>query len=348
MASGDLANNYIIIGAGSKSIKKSEQLLSDLALKSDIPSLDGYATESWVGTQNFITMPEDLAEDRIVIGAGTNSVTSKRLKTINGVSLLVDDIYNVTNYNVSRMFPWYALTGSGNITGLYNYLFDGVGQLIPIKYNNSAYTNLPVDGESFVGTLQPYKYTAANNWSVRAFLTSENTGKTYTGVFNMGQSALINWIEIGKDITSSEIVSALGFTPISSNEIPVALPNPYALSITANGTNNSYTGSSVVNINLDSIFSKKLKTVTTPGQPGIFVGTGASGATYEVDTLFVSADEPDAIIVIPSSTSISFDNTIYTEMQDLGTLTGGTYKCYCITYINSSIVLVNGAIYGNS
>lgn len=344
MASGDLANNYIIIGAGSKSIKKSEQLLSDLALKSDIPSLDGYATESWVGTQNFITMPDDLAEDRIVIGAGTNSVTSKRLKTINGVSLLVDDIYNVTNYNVNRMFPWDALTGSGNITGLYNYLFDGVGQLVPIKYKN-RYTNLPVDGESFVGTLQPYKYTAANNWSVRAFLTSENTGKTYTGVFNMGQSALINWIEIGKDITSSEIISALGFTPISSNEIPIALPNPYALSITANRINNSYTGSSAVNINLDSIFSKKLKTVTTPGQPGIFVGTESS---YEVSALYVSADEPDAIIVIPSSTSIAFNNTIYTEMQDLGTLTGGAYKCYCITYINSSIVLVNGAIYGNS
>lgn len=345
MASGDLANNYIIIGAGSKSIKKSEQLLSDLALKSDIPSLDGYATESWVGTQNFITMPDDLAEDRIVIGAGTNSVTSKRLKTINGVSLLVDDTYNVTNYNVNRMFPWYAFTGGGNITGLYNYLFDGVGQLVSIKYNNSTYTNLPVDGESFVGTLQPYKYTAANNWSVRAFLTSENTGKTYTGVFNMGQSALINWIEIGKDITSSEIISALGFTPISLNEIPIALPNPYALFITANGINNSYTGSSAVNINLDSIFSKKLKTVTTPGQPGIFVGTESS---YKVSALYVSADEPDAIIVIPSSTSIAFNNTIYTEMQDLGTLTGGAYKCYCITYINSSIVLVNGAIYGNS
>lgn len=345
MASGDLANNYIIIGAGSKSIKKSEQLLSDLALKSDIPSLDGYATESWVGTQNFITMPDDLAEDRIVIGAGTNSVTSKRLKTINGVSLLVDDTYNVTNYNVSRMFPWYAFTGRGNITGLYNYLFDGVGQLVTIEYNNSAYTNLPVDGESFVGTLQPYKYTAANNWSVRAFLTSENTGKTYTGVFKMGQSALINWIEIGKDITSSEIISALGFTPISSNEIPIALPNPYALSITANRINNFYTGSYAVNINLDSIFSKKLKTVTIPGQPGIFVGTGSS---YEVSALYVSADEPDAIIVIPSSTSIAFNNTIYTEMQDLGTLTGGAYKCYCITYINSSIVLVNGAIYGNS
>jgi hypothetical protein len=161
----------------------------------------------------------------------------------------------------------------------------------------------------------------------------------------MGQSALINWIEIGKDITSSEIISALGFTPISSNEIPIALPNPCALSITANRINNSYTGSSAVNINLDSIFSKKLKTVTTPGQPGIFVGTESS---YEVSALYVSADEPDAIIVIPSSTSIAFNNTIYTEMQDLGTLTGGAYKCYCITYINSSIVLVNGAIYGNS
>jgi hypothetical protein len=50
-------------------------------------------------------MPDNLAEDRIVIGAGTNSVTSKRLRTINGFSLLVDDTYNVTNYNINRMFP---------------------------------------------------------------------------------------------------------------------------------------------------------------------------------------------------------------------------------------------------
>ena len=25
---------------------------------------------------------------------------------------------------------------------------------------------------------------------------------------------------------------------------------------------------------------------------------------------------------------------------------GGRYKCYCITYINTELVLVNGAIYG--
>ena len=27
-------------------------------------------------------------------------------------------------------------------------------------------------------------------------------------------------------------------------------------------------------------------------------------------------------------------------------LAGGRYKCYCITYINTGLVLVNGAIYG--
>ena len=218
-------------------------------------------------------------------------------------------------------------------------------------------TSIPAATSSTYGGIQIGYTTSGRNYAVQL-----SNGKAYvyvpwTDSLPAATSSVLGGVKIGSNITvssgtisltSANVTSALGFTPISSNEIPVALPNPYALSITANGTNNSYTGSSVVNINLDSIFSKKLKTVTTPGQPGIFVGTGASGATYEVDTLFVSADEPDAIIVIPSSTSISFDNTIYTEMQDLGTLTGGTYKCYCITYINSSIVLVNGAIYGNS
>ena len=296
------------------------------------------ATESWVGTQNFITMPEDLAEDRIVIGAGTNSVTSKRLKTINGVSLLVDDIYNVTNYNVSRMFPWDAFTGSGNITGLYNYLFDGVGQLIPIEYNNSAYTNLPVDGESFVGTLQPYKYTAANNWSVRAFLTSENTGKTYTGVFNMGQSALINWIEIGKDITSSEIVSALGFTPAKTSDIPkipAALPNPYALTI--NGT--SYTGSSAVSINTARILSTATLSSSTVSAGYSYNNT--SSRTISSLSGF-SSSNPDSVIISTAKLTFTASNAI--KMDGLADLSG-TYYIYCLSYMANGKIAVNGAVY---
>jgi hypothetical protein len=55
MASGNLVSDYIIIGAGTKSIKNSGQTLSNLALKSEIPSLSGYATQSWVTNQGYST-----------------------------------------------------------------------------------------------------------------------------------------------------------------------------------------------------------------------------------------------------------------------------------------------------
>ena len=55
MASGDLSTDYIIVGAGTKSVKNSGQTLSNLALKSEIPSLSGYATQSWVTSQGYLT-----------------------------------------------------------------------------------------------------------------------------------------------------------------------------------------------------------------------------------------------------------------------------------------------------
>lgn len=55
MASGDFATDYIIVGAGTKSVKNSGQTLSNLALKSEIPSLSGYATQSWVTSQGYLT-----------------------------------------------------------------------------------------------------------------------------------------------------------------------------------------------------------------------------------------------------------------------------------------------------
>ena len=55
MASGDLSTDYIIVGAGTKSVKNSGQTLSNLALKSEIPSLSEYATQSWVTSQGYLT-----------------------------------------------------------------------------------------------------------------------------------------------------------------------------------------------------------------------------------------------------------------------------------------------------
>lgn len=286
MASGNLAVDYIIIGAGPKSIKNSGQTLSNLALKSEIPSLSGYATESWVTNQGYST---ENTWRPVKVGSTTLSDSSTTLTIANGTGI--------------------GLTlANGTLT-------------ITNSAPGSSYT-LPVAKDNILGGIK--------------------TGYTESG----GAEMAIYTLEDGTAYTllrDTAVKTALGFTPANVNDIPIALPNPYALNITAGGSSTNYTGSATANLNLDKVFSKKLATVTTPGQPGIFVGTAAS---YKVSSLYVSENNPDAIIVIPASSSISFNNTIYTEMKDLGSLTGGTYKCYCITYINSSIVLVNGAVYG--
>ena len=146
-------------------------------------------------------------------------------------------------------------------------------------------------------------------------------------------------------VTKGAVTAALGFTPADVSdipEIPIALPNPYALNITAGGSTTSYTGSSASTINLDSIFSKPLASVDTPGKAGIFYGSSSS---YSVSTVYVTSSNPDAVIVVPTATTVTFGSN-YVKMSGLDDLTGGSYKCYCITYINTGLVLVNGAIYG--
>lgn len=251
-----------------------------------IPSLNGYATESWVTNQGYST---ENTWRPVKVGSTTLSDSSTTLTIANGTGI--------------------GLTlANGTLT-------------ITNSAPGSSYT-LPVAKDNILGGIK--------------------TGYTESG----GAEMAIYTLEDGTAYTllrDTAVKTALGFTPANVNDIPIALPNPYALNITAGGSSTNYTGSATANLNLDKVFSKKLATVTTPGQPGIFVGTAAS---YKVSSLYVSENNPDAIIVIPASSSISFNNTIYTEMKDLGSLTGGTYKCYCITYINSSIVLVNGTVYG--
>lgn len=291
MASGNLVSDYIIIGAGTKSIKNSGQTLSNLALKSEIPSLSGYATQSWVTNQGYST---ENTWRPVKVGSTTLNDSSTTLTIANGTG-------------ISLSFSNGTLTITNSAPG-------------------SSYT-LPVAKDNVLGGIKT-GYTESGGAEMAIYVLEDGTAYT-----------------VLRDTT---VKTALGFTPANVNDIPempIALPNPYALNVTAGGSTTSYTGSSASSVNLDNIFARKLSTVTTPGQPGIFVGTGSS---YEISDLYVSANDPDAIIIIPSASSISFNNTIYTEMKDLGTLTGGAYKCYCITYINSSIVLVNGAIYGNS
>lgn len=288
MASGDLSTDYIIVGAGTKSVKNSGQTLSNLALKSEIPSLSEYATQSWVTSQGYLTS---------VPAQSWSSITDKPTTLAGyGITDAINNFYvndeTGDNYLVS------ASNNNLNIVGGDNCISVGItGRNVGIYHNKEdGYLHVPATG------------------------TTNN----------------------GKVLMAGSTAGSIMWKSIDLPEIPTALPNPHALNITAGGSTTNYTGSSTSTINLDSIFSKSLAVVNTPGKAGIFYGSFSS---YSVSTVYVTRSNPDAVIVVPTITTVTFGSN-YVKMKGLDDLSGGKYKCYCITYINAELVLVNGAIYG--
>ena len=288
MASGDLSTDYIIVGAGTKSVKNSGQTLSNLALKSEIPSLSEYATQSWVTSQGYLTS---------VPAQSWSSITYKPTTLAGyGITDAINNFYvndeTGDNYLVS------ASNNNLNIVGGDNCISVGItGRNVGIYHNKEdGYLHVPATG------------------------TTNN----------------------GKVLMAGSTAGSIMWKSIDLPEIPTALPNPHALNITAGGSTTNYTGSSTSTINLDSIFSKSLAIVNTPGKAGIFYGTLLS---YSVNTVYVTRSNPDAVIVVPTITTVTFGSN-YEKMKGLDDLSGGRYKRYCITYINTGLVLVNGAIYG--
>lgn len=288
MASGDLSTDYIIVGAGTKSVKNSGQTLSNLALKSEIPSLSEYATQSWVTSQGYLTS---------VPAQSWSSITDKPTTLAGyGITDAINNFYvndeTGDNYLVS------ASNNNLNIVGGDNCISVGITDRNVGIYHNKedGYLHVPATG------------------------TTNN----------------------GKVLMAGSTAGSIMWKSIDLPEIPTALPNPHALNITAGGSTTNYTGSSTSTINLDSIFSKSLAIVNTPGKAGIFCGAFSS---YSVSTVYVTRSNPNAVIVVPTITTVTFGSN-YVKMKGLDDLSGGRYKCYCITYINTELVLVNGAIYG--
>lgn len=118
-----------------------------------------------------------------------------------------------------------------------------------------------------------------------------------------------------------------------SAEIPVALPNPYALTI--NGQ--SYTGSSSVNITTS-------KPLTSGGNTS---GTVVAGRNYSATSSIISSvsgfsyNNPDA--VVGSSTKITSFPSSVKKMDGIADLSGSFYV-YCFSYVGGQ-VCVNGAVY---
>lgn len=287
IASGNLVSDYIIIGAGTKSIKNSGQTLSNLALKSEIPSLSGYATQSWVTGQGYST---ENTWRPVKVGSTTLNDSSTTLTIANGTG-------------IGLSFSNGTLTITNSAPG-------------------SSYT-LPVAKNNVLGGIKT-GYTESGGAEMAIYVLEDGTAYTLL-----------------KDTT---VKTALGFTPANVNdipEIPIALPNPYALNVTAGGSTTSYTGSSASTIDLDNIYAKKLPSVDTPGKPGLYF---ASSGSVNVTEVYVTENNPDAIILVANTVDVTFGEN-YHKMDGIDSLSGGNYKCYCITYIRG-VVLVNGAIYG--
>lgn len=200
--------------------------------------------------------------------------------------------------------------------------------------NGKAYVNVPWTDTNTT-------YSAGTNISISG--TTINC--TYT--LPTASSSVLGGVKVGSNITlssgtislsKSNVTSALGYTPANTSdipEIPIALPNPYALTI--NGT--SYTGSSAVSISTSKTLSVKMLTSST-----VDAGYSYSCRTSKVISTLngFSSTNPDSVII--SSARLKFTASNVIKMDGLDDLSG-TWYIYCLSYMANSKIAVNGAVY---
>lgn len=208
-------------------------------------------------------------------------------------------------------------------------------------------TSIPAATSSTYGGIQIGYTTSGRNYAVQL-----SNGKAYvyvpwTDSLPTATSSVLGGVKIGSNITVSSgtislskanVTSALGYTPANTSDIPkipIALPNPYALTI--NGT--SYTGSSAVSVTTPKILS------TTP----LSSSTVSAGYSYNnTDSRTISslsgfsASNPDSVII--STVKLTFTASNAIKMDGLADLSG-TYYIYCLSYMANGKIAVNGAVY---
>lgn len=187
-------------------------------------------------------------------------------------------------------------------------------------------------------------YTAGANITISGNVISATDTK-YS--LPTATSSVLGGVKVGSNITvssgtislsKSNVTSALGYTPANTSdipEIPIALPNPYALTI--NGT--SYTGSSAVSISTSKPLSVRMLTSSTV-DAGYSYSCGTSKAISTLNGF--SSTNPDSVII--SSAKLTFTASNVIKMDGLDDLSG-TWYIYCLSYMANSKIAVNGAVY---
>lgn len=325
---------------------------NDLTNKPTIPSLSGYATQNWVTSQGYLTSipaATSSAYGGIQIGY-TTSGKNYAVQLSNGKAYVnVPWTDTNTNYypttftwtNGTTAGPTGSLTGSGMSTVSFGAIpsasatqsgvvttgdqtFGGIKTIDTINVTN---INEATPGEGFwIG----YNTEGVIRIGKDGDYDFGNSGGTYSGTADTAKR-LLNSLQFsnGQSFNGSSAVT------IDLPEIPIALPNPYALTI--NGT--SYTGSSAVSISTSKPLRVRMLTSSTV-DAGYSYSCNTSKAISTLNGF--SSTNPDSVII--SSAKLTFTASNVIKMDGLDDLSG-TWYIYCLSYMANSKIAVNGAVY---
>lgn len=310
------------------------------------------ATQSWVTSRGYLTSipaATSSAYGGIQIGY-TTSDKNYAVQLSNGKAYVnvpwtdTDTNYYPTTFtwaNGTTAGPTGSLTGSGMSTVSFGAIpsasatqsgvvttgdqtFGGIKTIDTINVTN---INEATPGEGFwIG----YNTEGVIRIGKDGDYDFGTSGGTYSGTANTAKR-LLNSLQFsnGQSFNGSSAVT------IDLPEIPIALPNPYALTI--NGT--SYTGSSAVSISTSKPLSVRILTSSTV-DAGYSYSCGTSKAISTLNGF--SSTNPDSVII--SSAKLTFTASNVIKMDGLDDLSG-TWYIYCLSYMANSKIAVNGAVY---
>lgn len=326
---------------------------NDLTNKPTIPSLSGYATQNWVTSQGYLTsIPAATSSTYGGIQIGYTTEDKNYAVQLSHGKAYVNVPWTDTNTNYyPTTFAWTNGTTAGPTGSLTGSEMSAVS-FGAIPSASATQSGVVTTGDQTFGgikTIDTINVTNINEATPgEGFWIGYNTegvirigkdgnydfgtsGGTYSGTANTAKR-LLNSLQFsnGQSFNGSSAVT------IDLPKIPIALPNPYALTI--NGT--SYTGSSAVSITTPKILSTNVLSSSTVSAGYSYTNT----ASRTISSLSgFNASNPDSVIISNAKLTFTASNAI--KMDGLGDLAGGTYYIYCLSYMANGKIAVNGAVY---